>query len=233
VRELSRSNSELRNRQIVLKGTWTQAESDRILAVLRRIESLSGQTVSAVFNHQDTLFVKSGRPGRVGRTRGSEVELDADWTDWTLAHELGHRWNNAWQRRPEQDLRTSLGAGRWEWLKRPLRRFEKGLERLLKKWGFKKRLDWRALWYHPGQAAPPCGSDRNFNSSEDLAESFAASVFPELAKKRAAKASQRLARTDWDWGTNERTFSQTKRGQTIQSRMKAVSMIDPPDQNVA
>lgn len=230
---MSSTASDLNSRKIVLKGNWTETETGRILAVLRRIEAVSGQNVSGVFNQQATTFIKSGRSGRVGRTRGSEVELDADWTDWTLAHELGHRWNNAWQRTPERDLRTSLGAGRGEWLKRPLRRFEKALERTLKKLGIQKRLDWQALWYHPGQAAPPCGADRNFNASEDLAESFAASVFPEVAKERAAKASKRLVRADWDWGEQKGTFGKTMRGEYVQKQMRAISMIDPSDQNLA
>ena len=180
-------DSALTKSKAVLEGDWTEAETRRILAVVKRIEILSGRDVASVFNGQQTTFRHSTRAGRVGRTIGGTVELDADWTDWTLAHELGHRWNNAWQRSPERDLRTSLQAGKLEWLKHPLRRFEIWLERSLKKLGAKTRLDWQALWYHTGIAAPPCGSDRNFNASEDLAECFASSVFPEVAKERAAK----------------------------------------------
>ncbi len=112
--------------KVALEGEWAEAEAQRILAVMRRIETLAGRNVASVFNGQETIFRHSTRSGRVGRTIGGTVELDAEWTDWTLAHELGHRWNNAWQRSPERDLRTRLQAGRLEWLKRPLRRFENG-----------------------------------------------------------------------------------------------------------
>ena len=223
----------LNQRQIAFEGDWTDGEQERILTVLERIEALAHRDLPKVLNGQSTTFRKSGRPGRAGRTLGGLVELDADWTDWTLAHELGHRWNNAWQRTPERDLRTSLGAGGWEWLKRPLRRFEKSLEHLLKKIGVTARLDWQALWYHPGQAAPPCGADRNFNASEDLAESFAASVFPQEAKERAAKASQRLAKAGWDWGEQKGDFDRTKRGEFLQRRMRAISIIDSPSDKSA
>ncbi|MBG0770734.1 MAG: hypothetical protein H0S82_03450 [Anaerolineaceae bacterium] len=214
--------------KVVLTGDWTEAETKRISAVLKRIERLSSRDVASVFNGQETTFRHSTRAGRAGRTIGGTVELDAEWTDWTLAHELGHRWNNAWQRRPERDLRTSLQAGRLEWLKRPLRRFEKWLEQSLKKLGAKTKLDWQALWYHPGSAAPPCGSDRNFNASEDLAECFAASVFPEVAKERAAKAAKRVAKSrhDWDWGKAHPEFGATLRGQFLRSELRAMVMID-------
>jgi hypothetical protein len=231
--ELKNTAKALSQRQIAFEGDWTAGEQERILSVLERIEALAQQGTRGVFNGQATTFRKSGRPGRAGRTLGGTVELDGDWTDWTLAHELGHRWNNAWRRTPERDLRTQMGAGGWEWLKRPLRRFEKSLERFLKKLGITKRLDWRALWYHPGQAAPPCGADRNFNASEDLAESFAASVFPQDAKERAAKASKRLAKADWDWGEQKGAFSRTQRGEFVQSRMRIISMIDSPGDKVA
>ncbi|QRN83291.1 hypothetical protein JR338_00600 [Chloroflexota bacterium] len=209
--------------KVVLEGDWAEDEARRILAVMQRIEALAGKNVASVFNGQETIFRHSSRAGRVGRTIGGTVELDAEWTDWTLAHELGHRWNNAWQRSPERDLRTRLQAGRLEWLKRPLRHFEKWLERSL---GLKKRLDWQALWYHTGIAAPPCGSDRNFNASEDLAECFASSVFPEVAKGRATKAAKRGEKSDWDWGTNHKEFNETTRGQHIMSQMRKISIID-------
>ena len=221
-------DSALIKSKAILEGDWTEAETRRILAVLKRIEILSGRDVASVFNGQQTTFRHSARAGRAGRTIGGTVELDAEWTDWTLAHELGHRWNNAWQRSPERDLRTSLQAGKLEWLKRPLRRFEKWLERTLKKLGAKTKLDWQALWYHTGIAAPPCGSDRNFNASEDLAECFASSVFPEVARERAAKAATRVAksRQDWDWGKESAEFGATPRGQFLKGKLRAMAMID-------
>lgn len=221
---MSDVHSALIKSKISLEGDWTESEAQRILIVVRRIEALSGRDFAGVFNDQQTTFRHSARSGRAGRTIGGTVELDADWTDWTLAHELGHRWNNAWQRRPEHDLRTQLQAGKLEWLKRPLRRFEKWLERTLKKLGARIKLDWQALWYHSGIAAPPCGSDRNFNASEDLAECFAASVFPKAAKERAAKAATRVAksRQDWDWGIKNQEFSQTPRGEYLLKRISTL-----------
>ncbi len=222
---LSPAQNKLKDRQVILDGEWTADETGRILAVFERLETLSGRTTPDQFNRQPTVFHHSGLPGRVGRTLGKDIYLDADWSDWTLAHELGHRWSNAWGRAPERELRAALRAGRWEWLKRSLRRFEKWLERILKKFGVKKRIDWQALWYHPGDAPPPCGSDRNFNASEDLAECFASSVFPEDAKIRAAKAAGRLARRvrEWDWGNQYSGFERTKRGAFLQQKLKNAS----------
>ncbi|MBG0787329.1 MAG: hypothetical protein H0S79_19740 [Anaerolineaceae bacterium] len=222
---MDNAKSALIKNKVVLEGDWTEAEAQRILAVYKRIEALAGRNLTGVFNGQETTFRHSARTGRAGRTIGGTVELDAEWTDWTLAHELGHRWNNAWQRSPERDLRTRLQAGRMEWLKRPLRRLEKWLERSL---GLKKRLDWQALWYHTGNAAPPCGSDRNFNASEDLAECFAASVLPEAAKERAAKAAKRLEKSkqDWDWGKAHSKFGDTPRGLALISQMREISIIE-------
>lgn len=222
-KEKSQLLTELTTRQVTLEGDWAADEARRILAVFERLEALSGSSGAALFNGQDTVLRHSGRPGRVGRTRGGTVILDADWTDWTLAHELGHRWNNAWDRTPERDLRVALRAGRLEWLKRPLRQLEKGLERFLRKLGIKTRLDWPALWYHPGDAPPPCGSDRNFNSSEDLAECFASSVFPEDSKSRAKNAAKRPVRpaAHWDWGQQHTGFIQTPRGQFLSQHFKA------------
>lgn len=215
--------AELSARRVSLEDDWTAAEARRILDVLERLETLSGGDDGSLFNGQDTILQHSGRPGRVGRTRGGTVILDADWTDWTLAHELGHRWNNAWGRAPEHDLRTRLRAGRREWLKRPLRRFEKKLERLLKKLGISTRLDWPALWYHPGDAPPPCGADRNFNASEDLAECFASAVFPEDSKARANKVAKRPVKPaeNWDWSKRFTGFDQTPRGRFLSQHLKA------------
>ena len=212
---------ELSNRLVNLDGDWTADEAWRILAVFKRLERLSGRTSSEQFNGQTTTFHHSRRPGKVGRTLGADIDLDMHWTDWTMAHELGHRWNNAWGRAPERGLRKALRAGRWEWLKRGLRRFEKWLERILGILGIKKRIDWQALWYHPGDAPPPCGADRNFNAGEDLAECFASSIFPEDARTRAAKAASRLARRvrEWDWGSQYADFSTTHRGAFMQEKL--------------
>ena len=203
---------------VVLEGDWTPEEETRILAVFRRLKDLAeDRDVLEIFNHQMTVFHHSGRPGRVGRTRGSDIFLDNDWTDWTLAHELGHRWNNAWGRQPEQRLRQAVQAGKLEWLKRTLRLVSKWLERRLRDLGIKSRLDWQALWYKPGKSPPPCGVDRNFNASEDLAESFAGVIFPEEIKQRANKAAARFKKTKpgWDWGQQVASFTETERGETV------------------
>ncbi len=177
--------SALIKNKVVLEGEWAEAEAQRVLAVMRRIETLAGRNVASVFNGQETIFRHSSRSGRVGRTIGGTVELDAEWTDWTLAHELGHRWNNAWQRSPERDLRTRLQAGRLEWLKRPLRRFEKWLERAL---GSKTaRLASTLVSYR--QRGPTMRLRPQLNASEDLAECLRIRV-PEVAKERAAKATK-------------------------------------------
>lgn len=212
----------LARRSVILDGVWTPEEAARILAVFIKLEVLTGRPTNSQLNGQTTTFHHSGLPGRAGRTRGRDIYLDADWTDWTLAHELGHRWNNAWKRVPERDLRSSLRAGRLEWLKRALRLLEKWLERLMLKLGKKTHIDWQALWYHPGDAPPPCGVDRNFNAGEDLAECFAATVFPDAARVRAAKAAGRLARRarEWDWGTQYDGFGQTRRGRFIQNTLQ-------------
>ena len=199
-----------------LDGHWTPQERDRILNILRRLsEGSGGISIPRLFNHQAILLHHSGQPGRAGRTRGADIYLDEAWTDWTLAHELGHRWNNAWKRQPERQLRKTMLAGKLEWLKLVLRRFEKWLESALRRLSCKRQLNWQALWYHPGNAPPPCGVDRNFNASEDLAESFAATILPEKAEQRARRISEHLEDLGekWNWPLHFQNFSATPRGQ--------------------
>ena len=211
----------LENWKIQLEGEWSLEELQRVLKVFETLaQQADAKTIPQLFNHQTTILRHSGRPGRVGRTKANEIMLDNDWTDWTFAHELGHRWNNAWDRLPEQRLRQALGAGKLEWLMRSLRRFQKWLERVLKKFNIKKNFDWPILWYKPGDAPPPCGVDRNFNASEDLAESFAATIFPAEAKTRTSNVATRTIKLakSWDWSTTFSDYLQTPRGQiTLQT----------------
>ena len=211
----------LKNWKIQLEGEWSLEELQRVLKVFETLaQQADAKTIPQLFNYQTTILRHSGRPGRVGRTKANEIMLDNDWTDWTFAHELGHRWNNAWDRLPEQRLRQALCAGKLEWLKCALRRFQKWIEGVLKKFNIKKKLDWPILWYKPGDAPPPCGVDRNFNASEDLAESFAATIFPVEAKTRASIVATRAIRLakSWDWSTTFSDYLQTPRGQiTIQT----------------
>jgi len=211
----------LKNWKIQLEGEWSLEELQRVLKVFETLaQQADAKTIPQLFNYQTTILRHSGRPGRVGRTKANEIMLDNDWTDWTFAHELGHRWNNAWDRLPEQRLRQALRAGKLEWLMRALRRFQKWLEGVLKKFNIKKKFDWPILWYKPGDAPPPCGVDRNFNASEDLAESFAATIFPAEAKTRASNVATRTIKLakSWDWSTTFSDYLQTPRGQiTLQT----------------
>ncbi len=226
--------AQLTHWQVQLEGEWSAQEAERVLHVFHELSEITGgQSIGALFNGQATTLHHSGRPGRVGWTRGSQIYLDGAWTDWTLAHELGHRWNNAWDRQPERTLRKSLRAGRWEWLKRGWRQFEKWLERTLKQLNINSRLDWRILWYHPGDAPPPCGVDRNFNASEDLAESFAAAIFQDDAQSRARKASERSGKVGrtWNWPLAFAQFSETQRGQVLIHLLKTLPAKEKnPDQ---
>ena len=204
--------------KIHLAGDWSRHEKYRILNIFQRLSHhAGGRSIPALFNGQSTTLHHSGRPGRVGRTRGSDIFLDDNWTDWTFAHELGHRWNNAWHRQPEKQLQRMVGAGRLEWLKKTLRRFTKSLEKMLIGIGLKIHMDWHAFWYHPGEAPPPCGVDRNFNASEDLAESFAAIIFQEDAQKRARRAVERIGKFGkrWDWPSHFQNYHATPRGQAM------------------
>ena len=212
--------------QVRFEGNWSRHEKYRILNILQRLVDRSGKkSIPKIFNSQAITLHRSSRPGRVGRTRGGDIFLDNDWTDWTFAHELGHRWNNAWNRRPEKRLRKSIGAGKLEWLKRGLRQVEKVLEKALRRLGINRHLDWRALWYHPGKAPPPCGVDRNFNPSEDLAESFAATIFQQDARIRARRAAERIGRLGkkWDWPAQFHQFSLTPRGQSMLELLSSLS----------
>ncbi len=211
---------------VKLEGDWSQQEIDRIVMILLRLsERAGGRSIPELFNGQPTILHHSGRPGRVGRTRGCDIYLDDDWTDWTLAHELGHRWNNAWRRLPERGLRKTIRAGKLEWVKKGLRRIEKWLENLLQRLGYKARLDWHTLWYHAGDAPPPCGVDRNFNASEDLAECFAATLLQEDAQRRARKAAERTRGIGekWNWPSQFSYFSATPRGQLLMRLLKDLS----------
>jgi hypothetical protein len=231
---------QLTNLGVELVGEWSQDELQRISMIFQRLANLGGfASLENLFNQQITNFHHGHRPGKVGRTRGGDIFLDNEWTDWTMAHELGHRWNNAWDRQPEQTLRRVINAGRFEWMKRQLRRFEKWLSQVMGKLGIQTKLDWKDLWYHPGEAPPPCGVDRNFNASEDLAESFASIIFPEDAKIRAAKAANRLSQfsAKWDWGKNFTHFHLTPRGkitlQMIRERLHPNENLDQPNQTAA
>jgi len=211
-------SQQLSNWHIELVGDWTREEIDRIHGVLSELARNANTTaLQRLFNGQETRLHHSSREGRAGRTQGKDIYLDKAWTDWTLAHELGHRWNNAWDKHPEAFFRQILGAGKWEWIKNTLRKFTKWLGSLLKKFGINHRFDWKSLWYHPGKAPPPCGIDRNFNSSEDLAESFASAIFPDAAKERATKAAKRVekSRVLWDWGSVYADYWHTPRGRVI------------------
>jgi hypothetical protein len=209
--------------KVELAGEWTAEEVDRIFQIFRKLSKQSdGRSIQELFNGQTSLIHYSGRPGRVGRTRGADIYLDNEWTNWTLAHELGHRWNNAWGRLPEVDLRKTIDAGALEWLKKKIRRVLRWVEQFLSRLGIQSRLDWRKVWYHPGSAPPPCGVDRNFNASEDLAESFAATLLPEEVKVRAERAAMRIAGVgqNWDWTAHFANFSATPRGQSVLKLLK-------------
>lgn len=217
---------QLRDWGIQFEGEWDVKEIQRVLNIFQSLIKLAdAQSVLEIFNQQPTILHHSNRPGKVGRTRNCDIFLDEHWTDWTLAHELGHRWNNAWNRHPEAFLRRAVSAGRWEGIKHVLRRVEKRLGEIFKKLGVKSKFDWKALWYHTGEAPPPCGVDRNFNASEDLAESFASVIFPEDAKIRASNAAKRLAMkmNNWDWGSRFNHFEETPRGVIIRSILNGLS----------
>lgn len=233
-------SKDLENWHVKLEGEWTRDETKRIHSIFHTLVQLTNESaIEKLFNHQETIIQHSHRPGQTGRTRGGEIFLDDDWTDWTMAHELGHRWNNAWSRQPEHALRTSLSAGKIEWFKHLLRRFEKWLSKTLGSLGITARIDWKAFWYHPGSAPPPCGVDRNFNASEDLAESFAATIFPEDAKRRAFTAAKRIIKrvVNWDWGKDFLDFSQTPRGQAmvtmIRERSSSEHYAEQPNERAA
>ncbi len=216
----AKSHHQLTQWNVQLEGEWTAAEAERIKTVFERLGELMGGSdrLPARFNGKTTHMHHSGRPGRAGYTIGDDVYLNDDWTDWTLAHELGHRWNNAWGREPQKLLQKEMRAGQGEWLKLPVRRWLKKTERFMTKhWEFTGRLDWRSLWDHTGDGPPPCGVDRNFNASEDFAECFAAAVFPEDAKGRAQRAAKKLGEKskNWDWSQKTPSFEKTPRGQQI------------------
>lgn len=226
-------SSILKHWQIELADEWSPDEIDRVYSIVNRLnQKTQSNSPFELFNRQSTKLHHSGRTGRVGRTRGSDIYLDNQWTDWTLAHELGHRWNNAWERRPEFSLRNEMQSGKLERIKEVLRRFEKKIEIYLKKFGINKRIDWRQLWYTPGAGPPPCGVDRNFNASEDLAESFAAFLLPEQAKLRASKASLRQKRNseNWNWGKLFSEYAQTPRGVLISQLLNESSPPKPSPQ---
>ena len=222
----------LKHWNVQCEGDWTYAELERISKVFHILsEQADVEFTQGLFKNQPTTLIHSGLPGKAGRTQGGKIYLDDDWTNWTFAHELGHRWNNAWDRLPENILRLTTNAGRWEWLKRALRRFEKWLERMLKHFKFQGRLDWQSLWYAPGDAPPPCGIDRNFNASEDLAESFASIIYPSEAKARANAAAARMLKFSgkWDWGNNFDHFLETPRGKTT---LQTIRTLLPDDKRL-
>ncbi len=116
----------------------------------------------------ENLVVRLEDMSKGGLTSKNLVLLNpANLTSWTVVHELAHAWDasQGWK------LSTWMARATGSQFNYPLfhRMFPKS----------------KSFWYAVGNPPPPCGVDANFNKLEDFAESVAAYLFPEEAKKRA------------------------------------------------
>ncbi len=203
--------------------TWQADELQRMANLLQKITDKAGSVagVRQQFGQKQGKIKRVGAPGKAGHMLAGDIYLQDEWTDWTLAHELGHTWNYRQNNQLAKGMQKKLHAGKAEWIKKPLRRLCKRLEASLSRMTRRKiKCNPASLWYDPGISPPPAGNDRNFNESEDFAESFAAIFMPDIAFENCRKRAAAASRPDWDWTTQYAHFHETPRGQYVLEQIK-------------
>ena len=145
-----------------------------------------------------TFYIRDMKPA--GTTYYDQVVLNAGgFTNWTVAHELGH----------VLDFNYNMN------LSKGLEQFTGGMTDAIQGAAFRNGQTDCTDSYGPGcnnagyyyGGIPPKGSDRNFNRKEDFAESFAAVFYANVAEGYV----RRYDRTELD-GLYYSSYSQTTRG---------------------
>jgi len=78
--------------QIELLGEWSSDEVNRIHSIFETLTNNARTNhLPELLSGLPTTLQHSGCVGTVGRTRGNTILLDDAWSNWTLAHEIGHR----------------------------------------------------------------------------------------------------------------------------------------------
>jgi hypothetical protein len=188
------------NFNFVFEGDWTLDEIEQIWWILFRISNLMGGYINFQLKYGCQTWVFKHHLGIHAGVASSSgyAELKTGFTNWTLAHELGHLLSFANDRAFEKGLQQAVGAGKGEWWKAPLRDI---------------LPEWKVFWYDPGSSPPVNGVDKNFDESEDFAESFAAVVLPEEAAKKGKKHNSIDDPYNWVMMNNGSfDFSTTPRG---------------------
>ena len=188
------------------QGEWSLQEMKQIFKISWRISNLMGGTNIFKLQYGDQTwsfnhYVSIDRSVGLTRSNGNIV-LTSGFSDWTLAHELGHALNFANNRAYENGLQEAVGAGKGEWWKVVLRDIYPDIE---------------GLWYDPGSSPPAFGIDANFNASEDFAESFAAVV---LTERALAKNIKDWRDTKYSWSKEYQHFYNTPRGRYVLSILR-------------
>jgi hypothetical protein len=115
-------------------------------------------------------------------------------TKWTIIHEIGHACDFSFATLPSFLLQKSTHSSD------PFVHA-------------RKTNNDPKCWYIVGSPPAPCGVDRNFNRLEDFAESFAALVYPELAREKA----EAMKNLDFHYSTyGYGSFRETPRGRFMQ-----------------
>lgn len=180
-----------------LDGEWVEEclrvveeSSTRFFALFPRESPLQQWAKSLVVRLQG---MSHGGMTQVNLVRLNPVNL----TTWTVAHEFAHAWDASLGWRLSRQLKAETGSG------------------FTFKFIHTKWPRWKFFWYYAGSPPPPCGVDKNFTAAEDFAETVAAYIFPEEAKRRAAARGYPYEK----WGYQH--FHDTPRGQFLKRLLEA------------
>jgi hypothetical protein len=158
-----------------LIGRWTLGELKTIYQTGVDISNAVGGVDNMIKLFGNVDFEKKDMAyGGLGSVH--HVDLNSDpskWTQWTIAHELGHEFDALSGWRNSEELENFTG-GHTNWC-----------QGILVNLGVSNCTS----YYEPGcnnagyyyGDIPPKGADENFNRGEDFAESFAALIYPERA----------------------------------------------------
>ena len=187
----------------VFQDNWTLREMKQIFVIGWKIASLMGGTSSykEEFENWTWYFYHyESDGGDLGKTSPSgTIGLKDGFSDWTLAHELGHAFDFSNHGKYSRAMRKFLGAGETHWSNSTRRALGNTDPQ---------------YWYDPGSSPPVNGVDSNFDAKEDFAETFAATVLPEDAYIKNMKYSEETSEYYWaDYGS----FANTPRGQYMLS----------------
>ncbi|MEA5077480.1 MAG: RHS repeat-associated core domain-containing protein [Anaerolineaceae bacterium] len=160
----------------LLGNNWTARDIKTIYFAGKDISRNVDGNVNVQKLFGEVRFSKDVTGNHGGETLNHRISLNINsdsWGNWTIAHELGHDWDQ-----------TNKGN-----LSRALEGFTGGHTDQSQGKLYKDGKSSCVTAYSPGcnnagyyyGDVPPKGSDSNFNRGEDFAESFAALIYPNMA----------------------------------------------------